>query len=226
MTGQVSGDDAASRGKQGRTDRRAARVAQNRSWAGGNSGWGTHLVLRTVCAASSSLENFLEGPNMRAPPCSSCPLAGAQVGLCAVVIGRALCPDLWCDLNSGDAHRSFFFHLGSDFSAFLATFRKGEGALEPISPDAAQESQSRFVSERVPGCDEPQAPRRRAAGVDQEQARGIALSHHAGESCLVRTAWMGFKVLGRVSRFPADEWSAVQHVPREDAGRSEDGTRT
>ena len=55
--------------------------------------------MRTVCAASSSLENFLEGPNMRAPPCSSCPLAGAQVGLCAVVIGRALCPDLWCDLN-------------------------------------------------------------------------------------------------------------------------------
>ena len=53
MTGQVSGDDVASRGKQGRTDRRAARVAQNRSWAGGNSGWGTHLVLRTVCAASS-----------------------------------------------------------------------------------------------------------------------------------------------------------------------------
>ena len=218
----------ASRGKQGRTDRRAARVAQNRSWAGGNSGWGTHLVLRTVCAASSSLENFLEGPNMRAPPCSSCPLAGAQVGLCAVVIGRALCPDLWCDLNSGDALDHFFHLIFPPEQRFLgaATFRKGEGALEPISPDAVQACQSRFVSGRVPGCDEPQAPRRRTAGIDQEQARGIALSHHAGESCLVRTAWMGFKVLGRVPRFAADEWGAVQHVPREDAGRSEDGTRT
>lgn len=131
MTGQVSGDDAASRGKQGRTDRRAARVAQNRSWAGGNSGWGTHLVLRTVCAASSSLENFLEGPNMRAPPCSSCPLAGAQVGLCAVVIGRALCPDLWCDLNSGDALIIFFtsfFHPSSDFSRDLSQRGRRLGA--------------------------------------------------------------------------------------------------
>lgn len=59
-----------------------------RKFGGNLLEWVTHLVLRTVCAASSSLECFWEGPNMRAPPCSSCPLAGAHVGLCAVVMVR------------------------------------------------------------------------------------------------------------------------------------------
>lgn len=97
--------------------------------------------MRTVCAASSSLENFLEGPNIRAPPCSSCPLAGAQVGLCAVVIGRAL--DL-CDLiNSGDALIIFFtsfFHLGSDFSRDLSQRGRRLGADQPRCRPSVPES--------------------------------------------------------------------------------------
>lgn len=99
--------------------------------------------MRTVCAASSSLENFLEGPNMRAPPCSSCPLAGAQVGLCAVVIGRALCPDLWCDLNSGDALIIFFtsfFHPSSDFSRDLSQRGRRLGADYPRCRPSVPES--------------------------------------------------------------------------------------
>ena len=49
-------------------------------------GGGAHLSFIVIWALSSSLECFLEGPNMRAPPCSSWPLAGAHVGRCAVVI--------------------------------------------------------------------------------------------------------------------------------------------
>ena len=78
---------------------------------------------------------------MRAPPCSSCPLAGAQVGLCAVVIGRAL--DL-CDLiSSGDALIIFSTSFFSTPAAFLATFRaKGRrlGADQPRCRPSVPES--------------------------------------------------------------------------------------
>mmetsp|Transcript_11964 Transcript_11964/g.19314 ORF Transcript_11964/g.19314 Transcript_11964/m.19314 type:complete len:263 (+) Transcript_11964:113-901(+) len=58
--------------------------------------WPSALFLRMVCELSSSLECLCEGPNMRAPPCSSWPLAGAHVGRWAVVMAgvqrRALVP--------------------------------------------------------------------------------------------------------------------------------------
>ena len=85
--GGVSRENVPCRVRQGRD--RPREGGANSAWEGGNLlEWVTHLVLRTVCAASSSLECFWEGPNMRAPPCSSCPLAGAHVGLCAVVMVR------------------------------------------------------------------------------------------------------------------------------------------
>ena len=176
MTGQVSGDDVASRGKQGRTDRRAARVAQNRSWAGGNSGWGTHLVLRTVCAASSSLENFLEGPNMRAPPCSSCPLAGAQVGLCAVVIGRAL--DL-CDLiSSGDALIIFSHLIFPPRQRFLARpFAKGKA---PWSRSAQMPPKRARVDSSPKGYPDVMNPKPRGEGLP-----GLTRSRHEASHSVI-----------------------------------------
>jgi len=47
----------------------------------------SYLGLRVVCDAMSLEEYFCEGPKIRVPPCSLPPLAGAHVGLAAVVIG-------------------------------------------------------------------------------------------------------------------------------------------
>lgn len=46
----------------------------------------SHLTFKRRCEGSSLAENCLLGAYMRLPPCSSPPFAGAQVGLCAVVM--------------------------------------------------------------------------------------------------------------------------------------------
>ena len=53
---------------------------------------GAHLNLSVSCEGWSLAERALDATNMRMPPCSSPPRAGAHVGLCAVVMAAAARP--------------------------------------------------------------------------------------------------------------------------------------
>lgn len=72
----------------------AAAAAGGRCWSAAmlqqlRPAWTTYRNLSFVCAAWFFADTCLLATNNRVPPCSSPPRAGAQVGLCAVVMLRA-----------------------------------------------------------------------------------------------------------------------------------------